>query len=226
MNRQPEIVAATDMSALSLHAVERALLISKALSGSLTVIHALGLEDLSLIQKLLGKGADEMSETISAKMMLELTDMLTSIGGKHDYKAAIHLEKGQPTTAIPIFLKDKQADLLVIGAHGKGFLERILLGSTASNLLSKCTVPVLTVKNPAAGLYNNVLVAVDFSHQNQHMIQLVRTILPDAHFNFLHVYDLPFEGKLRIAGVQEQEIHQYRDKVSQESLAFLHDMAR
>lgn len=226
MDHAPQIVAATDLSELSLQAVERAFLIAKAISeSSLTVVHALGLEDLSLIQRFLSKGVDEMSKTLSTNTRRELTDILVSLGEKYGLNASIQLENGQATNAIPTFVNDKHADLLVIGAHGKGFLERILLGSTASNLLSKSKAPVLTVKKPASGPYKNVLVAVDFSHQNKKMIQVVRRMLPDVHFNFLHVYDLPFEGKLRIAGVHDQEIHQYRDKVAKESLVLLHDMA-
>jgi universal stress protein A len=47
-------------------------------------------------------------------------------------------------------LADKEdADLIVIGTHGRTGLTRLLMGSVAESVMRKATCPVLTVKQPA-----------------------------------------------------------------------------
>lgn len=43
------------------------------------------------------------------------------------------------------FAKSSHCDLLVIGRHGAGFLEKLLLGSTAMKVLSAAPCPVLVI---------------------------------------------------------------------------------
>lgn len=37
-------------------------------------------------------------------------------------------------------------DLLIMGSHGVGALKNLVLGSVATKVLAKCTVPVLLVR--------------------------------------------------------------------------------
>ena len=226
MHRPPEIVAATDLSSSSLQAVERGFLVAKELGGSLTVVHALGLDDLGMIQQFLSEDTDRLSKVITSETRHQLQALLGPMQTKHGIQAAVQIQTGQPTQSIPAFVSHQQSQLLVLGAHGKGFFQRLLLGSTASNLLKKSTVPVLAVKKPAVGVYQNILIAIDFSDSNPKMIRVARQLFPNAHFHLLHVYDLPFEGKLRLAGVNDQDIHQYRDSASRGAMIELHNMAR
>ena len=41
-----------------------------------------------------------------------------------------------------------EADLIVIGTHGRGLIGRFLLGSTAEAVVRHATCPVLTVSHP------------------------------------------------------------------------------
>jgi len=44
---------------------------------------------------------------------------------------------------------DKDADLIVVGTHGRKGLTRMLMGSTAESLLRRSPCPVLVVKHKA-----------------------------------------------------------------------------
>lgn len=56
---------------------------------------------------------------------------------------------GDPVTGILEAARRWEADLIVVGTHSQGAIERFLLGSTAEKLVSRSPVPVLTVRLPA-----------------------------------------------------------------------------
>lgn len=53
---------------------------------------------------------------------------------------------GDPRHDMPKIAKKTDADIIVIGTHGKGGLEKLLLGSVAENTLKSAKIPVLLVK--------------------------------------------------------------------------------
>jgi universal stress protein A len=58
------------------------------------------------------------------------------------------VERGTPPEAICGVAERIQADLIVIGTHGRSGLSRWLLGSVAERVLRAAQVPVLTVRAP------------------------------------------------------------------------------
>jgi nucleotide-binding universal stress UspA family protein len=58
------------------------------------------------------------------------------------------LQEGSPTEEILRTAEEVQADLIVMGTHGRTGLERLLLGSVAEAVLRQAPCPVLTVKAP------------------------------------------------------------------------------
>jgi manganese transport protein len=66
------------------------------------------------------------------------------------YEAEIRVGYGNPKRAIPRLVKEFDADLLVMGAHGhKGFKD-FLLGTTVDSVRHKVEIPVLIVRNDTA----------------------------------------------------------------------------
>ncbi len=61
-------------------------------------------------------------------------------------KAAIKIEYGDPASCILAELAASDYDLVVIGAHGRGALADMLLGSVAGKIVRLSAVPVLTVR--------------------------------------------------------------------------------
>ena len=54
--------------------------------------------------------------------------------------------EGDPADRIVASAADRQADLIVMGTHGQGALGKLLLGSVSTQVLARCTVPVLLVR--------------------------------------------------------------------------------
>ncbi|MBK6921545.1 MAG: universal stress protein [Deltaproteobacteria bacterium] len=58
-----------------------------------------------------------------------------------------HVRMGQPADVVCDVAKEIAAELVVIGSHGYGTLER-LLGTTASKIVHRCPANVLVVRSP------------------------------------------------------------------------------
>jgi len=56
--------------------------------------------------------------------------------------------EGDPVTEILAVAEDTNADLIVMGTHGRTGLERLLMGSVAEQVMRKAPCPVLTVRRP------------------------------------------------------------------------------
>lgn len=103
-------------------------------------------------------------------------------------------------------------DLVVIGAQGQHPVRDFALGSTAERLLRRVHRPVLVVRRRPAHRYRQALVPVDFSADSRAALVLAAGIAPRAELNVLHAFEVPFEGKMRFAGVAEDSILKFRQQ--------------
>lgn len=55
---------------------------------------------------------------------------------------------GDPVTGILEAAHNWNADLIVVGTHSRGALERFFLGSTAAKVVERSPIPVLTIRTP------------------------------------------------------------------------------
>jgi len=58
----------------------------------------------------------------------------------------IIIKAGHPVQEIVEAAVEGGYDLVIMGSHGHGFIDKILLGSVAQGVVQKCPVPVLTVR--------------------------------------------------------------------------------
>ncbi|CAL4914520.1 unnamed protein product [Urochloa decumbens] len=60
------------------------------------------------------------------------------------------VEKGDPRDVICGAAEKAGADMVVMGSHGYGFLQRALLGSVSNHCVRNCKCPVVVVKRPGS----------------------------------------------------------------------------
>ncbi|CAL4922781.1 unnamed protein product [Urochloa decumbens] len=60
------------------------------------------------------------------------------------------VEKGDPRDVICGAAEKAGADMVVMGSHGYGFLQRALLGSVSNHCVHNCKCPVVVVKRPGS----------------------------------------------------------------------------
>lgn len=58
-----------------------------------------------------------------------------------------HEQSGDPTPLIVELASDLEADMVVVGTHGRKGVQRLLLGSVAAGVVERCGCPVLVVRN-------------------------------------------------------------------------------
>ncbi len=69
---------------------------------------------------------------------------------EHDVEIHGSLREGIPYQEILRVVSEVQADLIVMGTHGRTGIEHLLLGSVAERVVRNSDVPVITVPRPAA----------------------------------------------------------------------------
>jgi nucleotide-binding universal stress UspA family protein len=81
------------------------------------------------------RAANRMHEEL-AKVLPDLPDTATEI------------REGNPLHCLVDFVKESNADMVILGSHGHGFIASLLLGSVAEGMVRKATVPTLIVPAP------------------------------------------------------------------------------
>lgn len=65
---------------------------------------------------------------------------------ERDVTVEAELIEGSPSREIVRYAKEKECDLIVMGTHGRGGIDRLLLGSVAERVVRSSPVPVLTIR--------------------------------------------------------------------------------
>jgi nucleotide-binding universal stress UspA family protein len=139
------VVAATDFSEASRHALEAAVRFFP--SAKLTVFHAYDVPMRALATDAAGH-AQQFRELAaqSGEAFLEQVDL----AGSHGRKPEILLEEGEPDRLLHDYARDMDVDLVALGSHGHSAVFEILLGSVAQRLLGVLPCDVLLVREPRA----------------------------------------------------------------------------
>lgn len=226
MDELEKIIVAIDLSDNVYPVIDRGFLLADASGAQLIALHAVGMDALAPLREFLGEDADRVSQEILAEAHDRLEEFIAGSPMKDRAVVNLQVDRGIAGAVIPEFAEQAGADLVVIGAHGSGFIQRMLVGSTASRLLRKSTCPVLVVKQEAHRPYRRALVAIDFSPGSETAIRFARRVAPGANLVLLHIVDVPFEGKMQYAGVSDEIIQRYRAEASVRATRQLQELAR
>ncbi len=195
LTRPQRILATTDLSAPSRHAVERAAQLAFSHHSALEIAHILPTQKLSAWHL----RDTQIEESLRQQSWQELHALAGQVQEKYDLQPTLRLLEGSVLEQIQHYAESAPCDLLVLGARGQGFLRHILLGSTAERLLRIVHKPMLVVRQMPHEAYRHILVAVDFSPVSAHSLDLALQLAPDARITVLNAYDMPFEDRLERA---------------------------
>ncbi len=117
---------------------------------------------------------------------------------------------GQAAREILAAVEDQAADLLVIGTHGRGGVEHLLLGSVAEKLVRRAPCPVMVVPpaaNPETGvLFSRILCPVDGSAASADAVAFALSLAreTDGELTLLYVVEpVPASGEFGALDTEE-----------------------
>jgi nucleotide-binding universal stress UspA family protein len=197
------ILVATDLSARSDRAVDRAMLLARQWGVDAIVLHAL-----------------QPGSKLAAKP--ELADQAIR-AALPDPQADVTIVPafGQAPTVIAETATAAGCGLIVTGVARFNEIGDFLVGTAVEHLVRHATMPVLVVKQRPHTPYNSMLVATDYSNCSRQALLVAAKMFPDAVLHLVHAYHVPYEGWLR-----SNEIKQEITEAAQRELdAFLHELA-
>jgi nucleotide-binding universal stress UspA family protein len=219
------LLVATDLSAPSRHAAQRAAMLAQQAGARLELAHVLERWALDELRRLFDDDGEAAQGRVREQAREALSLLAAEIGEPLGVSAGQHLLEGAVLESIGTQADLLDAALLIVGAHGSGFMRHWLLGATAERLLRITRRPILVVRQVPRETYRSVIVAVDFSPWSVRAIRLAQAVAPRARLILLHAYDVPFEGKMRLAGVDDDMIKRYAGKAHQEAFLRLRQSA-
>ena len=174
------IVVATDFSEPASAALEEALALAERSGAEVAVVHAVPAEDS-------GERAGA-----AASAATELDSLVDRIAARHA-RVKADLLTGRPAIAICEAADRLDADLVVVGSHGRTGYRRLLQGSVAERVLRHCERTVLVARGAAGELgYRSILAATDFSAAAERALRLAAQLAASvAAIRILHFYLIP-----------------------------------
>lgn len=135
-----EILVPTDFSETSGQAMEFAKLLAEKCGAELHVLHVA--DDPILLAP---TTSESFRKQYEEQAIARLRELLTP----HELETLqvqLAVRNGSAKTEICKYAEEGEADLIVIGSHGRGALANMLLGSTTEHVLRKACCPVVTVR--------------------------------------------------------------------------------
>jgi nucleotide-binding universal stress UspA family protein len=224
MNPLRCIVAATDLSAPARRAADRAAMIARGVSASLTLVHAVSGSALDELRRWVDTG-DRVEQSLLDDVRERLRDLASQLSAEYGIDVDDLVVIGPKVDEIARVARERQADLVVTGTLGSGFLRNRLVGSTAERIVRTSLQPVLMVRHAPREPYRRVLVPVDFSAWSGPSVDIAVAVAPHARFVLMHAVEAPFESSLGLAGIEARVIDEYRAAARSDAMRRMRELA-
>jgi nucleotide-binding universal stress UspA family protein len=190
------ILCPIDFSDYSRRAVDHAMAIARWYGSTITIAYVYS--SAPVVTYAAGPpGFDSIALTpVDRDRLLEEVKRFTEAESAPGIVVDALIREGHPASEILSLASAMNADLLVMGTHGRSGFERLLLGSVTERVLRKARCPVLTVPRrhldavPATPvLFKEILCPVDFSDCSMRALNYAMSLAQeaDAHLAVLHV---------------------------------------
>jgi len=144
------VLVATDFGDAAAVALAYGRALAQTYHAELHVLHVV--EDVTSRALVMAAGTPD--EIAIAQMGIEndarkQAEALLTDADRRDLKASASIEvSGAPAAAIVAYAKRVEADLIIIGTHGRGPVSHLFLGNVAERVVRTAPCPVLTVRHP------------------------------------------------------------------------------
>lgn len=142
MSLYQHILCAVDLSEENIEIARRAAEMATLNEARLSVLHVVEYIPIDLANELVLPQQQEIEEQLVERAQQALSELTAKLGCG---QVTVSVVRGSTTAEIIDYAQSQQADLVVIGRHGRHGISR-LLGSTASAVLHHAPCDVLAVR--------------------------------------------------------------------------------
>lgn len=141
-----KILFPTDFSETSKYAMNYAISFAKEFKAELEIVHVVFDESQIVAFYLPQVTFQNLDVELEESAKKQLDEFISRYPDLNEVKYNTKLLKGTPFVEIINEAKEFNADMIVIGTHGRSGLEHVLFGSTAEKVVRKSPCPVFSVR--------------------------------------------------------------------------------
>jgi nucleotide-binding universal stress UspA family protein len=213
-----KVLVPADFSPPSTLAVNHGVALARKYRATLSLLHVV--ESPSALLYTFPGEADKVvaQRREQAEKMLPL---LVSDEDQDDLDVKFIVRAGEVGDVIHAVAVEEQADVVVMGTHGRGLFSRLFIGSVTQALLRKLGIPVFTVCRVSRPLeFKRILFATDFGPGSDKGFQIALGIASEtgASLTVAHTMD-----KRPAMAYETPEVHELFDEQHTEALKEAHD---
>jgi len=171
------IIVATDFSDQAATALDQAIAIARRTGAEIYLVNAL----------------EEGMRDHYQEVQILLSEQ-QSLCTRADVRASKRIVIGYPDTGLVGFAEEVDADLIVLGTHGRTGFQRFLMGSVAERVVRMSGTNVMVARPRSHGLdgYNHILVPTDFSDAaEQALAAATQLVAKGGVIELFHCWQLP-----------------------------------
>ena len=147
MARMRRILFASDFSKASAKAFATAVALAKATHADMTILHVLAVFTPLVPEQYIGGTTLDQLNADAQRWGRQQLAKLTAKAKNGGVRAGGLTMTGDPPEQIVRAARTKQADLIVLGTHGRTGLNRFFVGSVAQRVIASATCPGVTVRS-------------------------------------------------------------------------------
>jgi universal stress protein A len=145
MIRLKRILVPTDFSESARHALTYGLSFAREYEAELVLLHVVEVVPVGYASDLFPAPMAAVFQEISAYARAELAK-LAGLARERSVAVRELVTQGKPSAEIVRTARDEEVDMIVLGTHGKGVLDKALFGSTTERVVRGAPCPVLTCR--------------------------------------------------------------------------------
>ncbi len=143
MIKLQRILVPTDFSDSARHAFAYGLSFASEYGAELLLLHVVEQVPMGYASELFPAPMAEVFQQVSGYARTELARLKAEVADK-GVAVRERLAQGKPSAEIVRVAREETVDMIVLGTHGRGMLDKALFGSTTERVVRKAPCPVLT----------------------------------------------------------------------------------
>ncbi|MGI9508253.1 MAG: universal stress protein [Geminicoccaceae bacterium] len=171
------ILVASDLTAYSDRAFDRAVLLAEENDAALRLLHAIDPNVLpeSYVQRNINEAKRDLEHEVQDSGIDKRLSVSVAVG------------RGDTDKVVVDEARSMQADLIVMGLSHDTALTSIIRGTTIDKVVRSAPCPIVVVKTRARRAYKKIAMAIDLAEPSRQALDVALHAFPEGEFTIIHV---------------------------------------